>query len=305
MDFRVSVAAHDLRRKDRAALARQGQPAARHDEARLRAEAARRLQGAINQPYGHGAGHGPDRFRQDDDAVFGAVASSTRPSTNIITAEDPVEYNLHGINQVQMHDDIGLTFADGPARVPAPGPGHHHGRRDPRLRDGGDRGQGGAHGPPGALHACTPTTRRHDLAPAQHGRGALLDHGQREPGAGAAPRARKICVDCKTPFVPDPARCATSVSPTNRWSRRKTNKLSTAQVARPATAVRLQGPRRPVRSHALHRPLKEMVLAGRVHGRAEDGGDPRRHVLVAYERHQQDPRGRHDHEEVLRVTMAD
>jgi type IV pilus assembly protein PilB len=30
---------------------------------------------------------------------------------NISTAEDPVEYNLHGINQVQMHDEIGLNFA--------------------------------------------------------------------------------------------------------------------------------------------------------------------------------------------------
>jgi type IV pilus assembly protein PilB len=33
------------------------------------------------------------------------------PETNISTAEDPVEYNLTGINQVQMHDDIGLNFA--------------------------------------------------------------------------------------------------------------------------------------------------------------------------------------------------
>ena len=30
---------------------------------------------------------------------------------NISTAEDPVEFNLHGINQVQMHEEIGLTFA--------------------------------------------------------------------------------------------------------------------------------------------------------------------------------------------------
>src|SRR6185369_4855797 len=32
-------------------------------------------------------------------------------SDNISTAEDPVEFNLAGINQVQMHDDIGLNFA--------------------------------------------------------------------------------------------------------------------------------------------------------------------------------------------------
>jgi type IV pilus assembly protein PilB len=34
-----------------------------------------------------------------------------KPGVNISTAEDPVEYNLHGINQVQMHDEIGLNFA--------------------------------------------------------------------------------------------------------------------------------------------------------------------------------------------------
>jgi type IV pilus assembly protein PilB len=33
------------------------------------------------------------------------------PETNIITAEDPVEFNLHGINQVQMKEQIGLNFA--------------------------------------------------------------------------------------------------------------------------------------------------------------------------------------------------
>jgi type IV pilus assembly protein PilB len=33
------------------------------------------------------------------------------PETNIMTAEDPVEFNLHGINQVQVKEAIGLTFA--------------------------------------------------------------------------------------------------------------------------------------------------------------------------------------------------
>jgi type IV pilus assembly protein PilB len=33
------------------------------------------------------------------------------PTENVSTAEDPVEFNLHGINQVQMQEEIGLTFA--------------------------------------------------------------------------------------------------------------------------------------------------------------------------------------------------
>ena len=112
------------------------------------------FQWAINQPWGMVLVTGPDRLRQDDDALLGAQRSRTRSAHNISTAEDPVEYNLHGINQVQMHDEIGLNFAMAPALLPPAGPGHHHGRRDPRLRDGGNRGQGRAHGPHGALDAA-------------------------------------------------------------------------------------------------------------------------------------------------------
>ena len=43
--------------------------------------------------------------------LYSALSELNKVTTNISTAEDPVEYNLTGINQVQMHDDIGLTFA--------------------------------------------------------------------------------------------------------------------------------------------------------------------------------------------------
>jgi type IV pilus assembly protein PilB len=43
--------------------------------------------------------------------LYSALSELNKISTNISTAEDPVEYNLMGINQVQMHDDIGLNFA--------------------------------------------------------------------------------------------------------------------------------------------------------------------------------------------------
>jgi len=43
--------------------------------------------------------------------LYSALSELNQPDVNISTAEDPVEYNLHGINQVQMHDDIGLNFA--------------------------------------------------------------------------------------------------------------------------------------------------------------------------------------------------
>jgi type IV pilus assembly protein PilB len=43
--------------------------------------------------------------------LYSALSELNRATVNISTAEDPVEYNLHGINQVQMHDEIGLNFA--------------------------------------------------------------------------------------------------------------------------------------------------------------------------------------------------
>ncbi len=43
--------------------------------------------------------------------LYSTLSELNKISTNISTAEDPIEYNLPGINQVQMHEDIGLNFA--------------------------------------------------------------------------------------------------------------------------------------------------------------------------------------------------
>lgn len=44
--------------------------------------------------------------------IYSALSELNQTDVNISTAEDPVEFNLEGINQVQMNADIGLTFAD-------------------------------------------------------------------------------------------------------------------------------------------------------------------------------------------------
>jgi type IV pilus assembly protein PilB len=44
--------------------------------------------------------------------LYSALSRINQPGTNITTAEDPVEYNIDGINQVQIHEEIGLTFAN-------------------------------------------------------------------------------------------------------------------------------------------------------------------------------------------------
>jgi type IV pilus assembly protein PilB len=65
---------------------------------------------AIEQPWGMVLVTGPTGSGKTT-TLYSALSDLNRPGVNISTAEDPVEYNLHGINQVQMHDEIGLNFA--------------------------------------------------------------------------------------------------------------------------------------------------------------------------------------------------
>ena len=68
--------------------------------------------------------------------LYAALDKINWPDKKIITIEDPVEYQLDGVNQIQVKPKIGLTFASGLRAHRAPGPRRHHGRRDPRSRDG-------------------------------------------------------------------------------------------------------------------------------------------------------------------------
>jgi type IV pilus assembly protein PilB len=43
--------------------------------------------------------------------LYSALSVLNRPDVNIMTSEDPVEYNIDGINQINVNPDIGLTFA--------------------------------------------------------------------------------------------------------------------------------------------------------------------------------------------------
>ena len=65
---------------------------------------------AINQPWGMVLVTGPTGSGKTT-TLYSALTELNKVGHNISTAEDPVEYNLHGINQVQMHDEIGLNFA--------------------------------------------------------------------------------------------------------------------------------------------------------------------------------------------------
>jgi type IV pilus assembly protein PilB len=65
---------------------------------------------AIHRPYGMVLVTGPTGSGKTT-TLYSALSELNEPEVNISTAEDPVEFNLHGINQVQMHEEIGLTFA--------------------------------------------------------------------------------------------------------------------------------------------------------------------------------------------------
>ncbi|WP_437922819.1 type IV-A pilus assembly ATPase PilB [Sorangium sp. So ce291] len=65
---------------------------------------------AIGQPWGMVLVTGPTGSGKTT-TLYSALSELNQIGANISTAEDPVEYNLHGINQVQMHDEIGLNFA--------------------------------------------------------------------------------------------------------------------------------------------------------------------------------------------------
>lgn len=65
---------------------------------------------SLNRPYGMVLVTGPTGSGKTT-TLYSALSELNTDSENIMTAEDPVEFNLMGINQVQMKDEIGLNFA--------------------------------------------------------------------------------------------------------------------------------------------------------------------------------------------------
>lgn len=68
------------------------------------------FQEGIEKPYGMILVTGPTGSGKTT-TLYSALSRLNKPGVNIMTAEDPVEYNFFGINQVPIKEDIGLTFA--------------------------------------------------------------------------------------------------------------------------------------------------------------------------------------------------
>jgi type IV pilus assembly protein PilB len=65
---------------------------------------------AISQPYGMVLVTGPSGSGKTT-TLYSALMELNEPNTNVSTVEDPVEYNIQSLNQVQVRPDVGLTFA--------------------------------------------------------------------------------------------------------------------------------------------------------------------------------------------------
>ena len=73
-------------------------------------ESLKKLEVAIAKPWGMVLVTGPTGSGKTN-TLYSSIAKINTTETNIMTAEDPVEFNLVGVNQVQVRENIGLNFA--------------------------------------------------------------------------------------------------------------------------------------------------------------------------------------------------
>jgi type IV pilus assembly protein PilB len=73
-------------------------------------ESLQRFEAAISKPWGMVLVTGPTGSGKTN-TLYSSIARINTPETNIMTAEDPVEFNLMGVNQVLVRESIGLNFA--------------------------------------------------------------------------------------------------------------------------------------------------------------------------------------------------
>jgi type IV pilus assembly protein PilB len=110
MDFRVSVLPTLFGEKIVLRLLDKGNLQLDMTKLGFEQEQLRVFQHSIHQPFGMVLVTGPTGSGKTT-TLYSALSELNKTSENLSTAEDPVEFNLPGINQVQMHEEIGLNFA--------------------------------------------------------------------------------------------------------------------------------------------------------------------------------------------------
>ena len=163
--------------------------------------AERELMEAVQNPYGMVLVTGPTGSGKTT-TLYSALSKVNTVDVNIMTAEDPVEYNLYGINQVQVRTEIGMSFA---AALKA------FLRQDPNIIMVGevrDLETGGIAIKAALTGHLVLSTLHTNSAPETVVR--LLDMGLEPFNVASALNlilaqrlVRKICPNCKTRYVPD------------------------------------------------------------------------------------------------------
>ena len=156
--------------------------------------------------------------------LYAALKRINQPDKKIITIEDPVEYQMDGINQIHVNPQIGLTFATGIRHIVRQDHRHPRGADGPlRLLD--------------AAHQRRP--QRHHAAD-RHGSGELPDHLVGGGGAGAATGAGDL------PAVPHRGGRADDAGrrPDRKFPRRRLRELFRHRVHRPQGHLRADGAER-------------------------------------------------------------
>ena len=82
------------------------------DQLDLSADNLRLMRGFLSRPQRHGAGDRSDGQRQDS-TLYASLNAIKSPTNNIITLEDPIEFQMPGVNQTQINPRAGVTFASG------------------------------------------------------------------------------------------------------------------------------------------------------------------------------------------------
>ena len=165
--------------------------------------AERELMEAISNPYGMVLVTGPTGSGKTT-TLYSALSKINNGDVNIMTAEDPVEYNLFGINQVQVRTEIGMSFA---AALKA------FLRQDPNVIMVGEIRdlETGSIGIKAALTGHMVMSTLHtNSAPETITR--LLDMGLEPFNVASALNlilaqrlVRRVCSNCKTKYIPDDA----------------------------------------------------------------------------------------------------
>ena len=110
VDFRVSTLPVIFGEKIVLRILDQGNLTLDLEKFGLEPKAEKDFMSAIMNPYGMVLVTGPTGSGKTT-TLYSALSKINTDEVNIMTAEDPVEYNIYGINQVQVRNEIGMTFA--------------------------------------------------------------------------------------------------------------------------------------------------------------------------------------------------